>query len=212
VSHLRIAFFVSGNGSLFENLTQRFRAGEADAETVVLISSSSDAFALQRAAKLGVPAVVIQRSDYADGNAFCAAILQALAKYNVNFVCLAGYMKMVPPELVRHYRNRILNIHPALIPAFCGKGMYGHFVHEAVLQAGVRISGVTVHLVDEEYDHGPIVLQRGVFVNYDDTADSLGERVHDVEYQIYMDAIKLFAQERIVVDARRTRILPGKFA
>ena len=131
-------------------------------------------------------------------------------EHSVNFICLAGYLKLVPAEIVAKFRHRMLNIHPALLPSFGGKGMYGRRVFEAAIEYGVRIHGATVHLVDDEYDHGPIVVQRAIFVAPDDTADSLQQRVHDIEFDLYTDAVRLFAEDRIRVEGRRVHILPAK--
>jgi phosphoribosylglycinamide formyltransferase-1 len=208
MNRLRIAFFVSGNGTLFETIVTRCRSGELPAEPVLMICSTSDAPALERARRLEVPASVLRRQDYATGDEFSRALLAELENRAVNFVCLAGYLKLVPPEVVRAFHQRMLNIHPALLPAFCGKGLYGRRVHEAVLEYGARISGATVHLVDEEYDHGPIVLQRAVLVREDDTPETLERRVHAIEHDLYTDAVRLFAEGRVVVTGRRVTILP----
>ncbi len=210
MSRLRIAFFVSGNGTLFETIATRCQSGELNAEPVLLISSSSKAPALDRAHRLGVPAVVMRRADHASDHAFSSASLTILADQRVNFICLAGYLKLIPPDVVAAYRNRMTNIHPALLPAFGGHGMYGHRVHEAVIEYGSRISGATVHLVDDQYDHGPIVLQRALFVHPDDNADTLAERVHAIEHDLYADAVRLFADDRIEIVGRHVRVLPGK--
>lgn len=210
MSDTNIAFFVSGQGTLFETITTRCQRGELDAHPALLVSSNPAAPALKRAENLGVPALVIQRQDFASGNDFSQALLDQLHTFNVNLICLAGYMKLVPPPVVRAFHNRMLNIHPALLPAFGGKGMYGIKVHEAVLEYGARITGATVHLVDEEYDHGPIVLQRAVFVKTDDTAESLAARVHAIEHDLYTDAVRLFTENRVVVKERRVTILPKK--
>jgi len=212
MNRLRIAFFVSGNGTLFETIATRCRNGELPAEPVLLISSNPEAPALERARRLDVPAKVLRRQDYPAGEDFARALLSELESRAVNFVCLAGYLKLVPPSVVQAFRHRMLNIHPALLPAFCGKGLYGRRVHEAVLECGARISGATVHLVDEEYDHGPIVLQRAVFVHEDDTPETLERRVHAIEHDLYTEAVRLFAEGRIVVTGRQVTIVPAKLA
>jgi phosphoribosylglycinamide formyltransferase-1 len=210
VSDLRIAFFVSGNGTLFEHLATKMRAGEIDATPALLISSNPKAPAIERARSLEVPCVVLRREDCDSEENFCRAVFEALGRFDVNFVCLAGYLKLVPTSIVERFRHRMLNIHPALLPAFGGKGMYGRKVFEAALEYGVRIHGATVHLVDNEYDHGPIVLQRAVFVAPDDTPETLQARVHGIEFDLYSDAVKLFAANRIQVDGRRVNLLPAK--
>ncbi len=209
MSHLRIAFLVSGNGTLFEHLTTKMRAGAIDATPALVISSNSKALALERAQRLGVPAMVLRREMCGSDEEFTAALLETLRQFEVNFVCLAGYLKLVPPAVVQQFRSRMLNIHPALLPSFGGKGMYGHKVFEAAIDYGARIHGATVHVVDDQYDHGPIVLQRAVFVAANDTPDTLAQRVHNIEFDLYADAVKLFAEDRIRVDGRRVHILPA---
>lgn len=210
MSRLHLAFMASGNGTLFESLTTKCRAGELDAEAVLLICSDPSAPVMQRAERLQVPAAVLQRKMFATGDEFADALLAELKRHGADFICLAGYLKLIPPKVVRVFPGRMLNIHPALLPAFGGKDMYGRRVHEAVLNCGCRISGATVHVVDEEYDHGPIVLQRAVFVHQEDTPDTLAERVHRIEHDLYADAVRLFCEDRIRIEGRGVQILPSK--
>lgn len=208
MSHLNIAFLVSGNGTLFETLTTACRSGILDAEPALLISSRKTAPALERAERLKVPFLVLKLKPNETLERFGERMLGELRDHKVNFVCLAGYLKLVPENVVREYAGRMLNIHPALLPAFGGSGMYGIRVHEAVLESGVRLTGATVHLVDEEFDHGPIVAQRAVPVHPDDTAESLAERVHAVEHPLYIDAVRFFCEDRIQISGRRVTIKP----
>lgn len=212
MTRLRIAFFASGNGTLFETITARCRSGEIEADPVLLVSSHPEAPVLERAERLQVPSRVIKRDDFASGEEFASRLLNELRDHNANFICLAGYMKKVPAAVVNAFTRRMLNIHPALLPAFGGRGMYGRKVHEAVLEYGARISGATVHLVDEEYDHGPIVLQRVVFVMGNDTPEALEMRVHQIEHDLYTEAVRLFAEGRINISGRKVTILPGTSA
>lgn len=205
---LRIACFVSGNGTLFEHIARKCLQKEIPATVVVVISSSSTAKALERAAALEIPAEVVRRGADESDDVYATRLLDTLRKYQVNFICLAGFLKLLPAQLIREYSGRVLNIHPALLPAFGGKGMYGRRVHEAVIDSGVRVSGATVHLVDEEFDHGPIVAQRAVFVHADDNPDTLAERVHAVEFDLYAQAVTWFAQSRVRIDGRKVTILP----
>lgn len=200
----------SGNGTLFETLATKCQSGELNADAVLLISSDANAPVIQRATRLQVPSAVIERKQFATSDEFANVLLGALREYGANLICLAGYLKLVPPEVVRAFHHRMLNIHPALLPAFGGKGMYGRRVHEAVVSRGVRISGATVHVVDEQFDHGPIVLQRAVFVRQDDTPDTLAERVHAIEHDLYTDAVRLFCDDRIRIENQRVTILPQK--
>jgi phosphoribosylglycinamide formyltransferase-1 len=209
MSRLRLAFFVSGNGTLFETIATRCQSGELDATPALLLSSSANAPALERAQRLNVPALVLRAKDFPTPEALEQAMLEALERHGVDFICLAGYLKLVPAGVVRAYAQRILNIHPALLPAFGGAGMYGRRVHEAVIEYGARISGATVHLVDEEYDRGPVILQRAVFVRPDDTVETLAARVHEIEHDLYVDAVRLFTQDRIHIDHRHVHIFEG---
>lgn len=210
MTQLRIAFFVSGNGTLFEHLTTEMRAGVINAAPALVVSSSAKAAAIERAKRLDVPSVVFRRESFPSDEEFCRALAAELDRHDVNFVCLAGYLKLVPKSIVEKFHHRMLNIHPALLPAFGGPGMYGRKVFEAAIDYGVRIHGATVHLVDDQYDHGPIVLQRAVFVAPEDTPDTLQRRVHSVEFSLYTDAVKLFADQRVRIDGRRVHFFPAQ--
>lgn len=204
---MRLGFFASGSGSNFEAVAQRCQSGELGADSAVVVCNVPEAGVFQRAEKLGVPAYLVRRDDFAEGPAFAARLLEILREHGVELILMAGYLRKLPGALLRAYPNRVLNIHPALLPSFGGKGLYGRRVHEAVLEAGCRVTGVTVHLADEKYDHGPIVLQRAVEVREGDTPESLAARVLEVEHQIYGDAVKLFVQNRVRVEHGRVRIL-----
>lgn len=200
---LTLAIFVSGRGSNFKAVLSAIEEGSLDARVALLVSSREDAAAVDVARALGIP-VHIARDEAATGS----ALISALGAQGVDFIALCGYLKLVPPEVVRAYRDRMLNIHPALLPAFGGKGMYGHHVHEAVLASGARLSGATVHLVSEEYDRGPIVLQHSVEVHDDDTPGALAARVLTIEHALLPIALQLFAENRIRVSGLRTIHLP----
>ncbi|MEE8508498.1 MAG: phosphoribosylglycinamide formyltransferase [Myxococcota bacterium] len=201
---LRIAVLLSGNGSSLENLFGRIDAGEVPGEVVVVISSKQKAFGLERARRRGVPAVAVSRRRFSDVVAVEDALHAALAKYDVDLVALLGFLSLFP--LRGKFEGRTINTHPALIPAFCGTGFYGRRVHEAVLASGVKVTGATVHFVDEQYDHGPIILQETVPVLEGDTADSLAARVMAVERRLVPEAIRLFAQGRLRIEGHRVRI------
>jgi phosphoribosylglycinamide formyltransferase-1 len=203
---LKLGILASGRGSNFQAIWNSIQAGQLHAQVQVVISNNADAGALDFARTQGLPAVHLARNQYDSKESFVQAFLKTLDDYEVNFIVLAGYMKLLSPEIVRAFRNRIINIHPALLPAFGGKGMYGHFVHEAVLAQGCKISGVTVHLVNEEYDQGPIVAQQCVPVLEPDTPESLAARVLKVEHIIFSQALQLFAEERVEVAGRRAVI------
>lgn len=207
---IRIAVLVSGRGrgSNMQAIIDACRDGKINGDVVLVVGVRDEAPAMERARAAGVKTVTISPADCADPADYDAKLIRALDEHSIDLVCLAGYMRLLGPEIVKRYRNRILNVHPALIPSFAGKGMFGHHVHEAVVESGVKYTGVTVHLVDEHYDHGPIVLQAVVPVEEDDTPESLAAKVLPVEHETYTRAVALFAEGRIQVCGRRTRILP----
>jgi phosphoribosylglycinamide formyltransferase 1 len=200
---MRLAIFASGSGSNAEALMQAAEEREAPFSIELVVSNRMDAGVLDRAERFGIASRVLSPGEVADSN----AILSVLREREVDAVALAGYLKMIPAEVVDAYRHRMLNVHPALLPSFGGHGMYGRNVHRAVIEAGVRWSGATVHLVDREYDTGPIVLQQIVPVEPDDSPETLAERVLEAEHVIYPLAVRLLAEDRLVVDGRRVRIL-----
>lgn len=208
MAHLRLAVLASGRGSNFEAILNNIKQGKLDASIQVVISNKDSAGALEIARQNEIPAVHISKKEFPAQKQFDEQVLSILNEYQVNFVILAGYLKMLSPVVVRKFKNRILNIHPALLPSFGGKGMYGIHVHEAVLAYGCRVSGVTVHLVDEAYDTGPPVLQRCVPVQDGDTPETLAARVLKVEHQIYTEALQLFTQDRIEIEGRWVKIKP----
>ncbi|MFO8099824.1 MAG: phosphoribosylglycinamide formyltransferase [Salinibacter sp.] len=203
---MRLSVFASGGGTNFQAILDAIAEGALSAEVAVCISNTPEAGALSRARKQNIPTAVHPPSTFDGPIAFGNALLDTLRHYNVEFVALAGYMLKVPPNVVATYRNRMTNIHPALLPAFGGQGMYGRHVHEAVLEYGARWSGATVHLVTEEYDQGPIVLQEPVPVFADDTPDRLAERVRSLEHTLYPEALRLFAEDRVHIDGRHVQL------
>jgi phosphoribosylglycinamide formyltransferase-1 len=200
---LNIAVFGSGRGSNFRAILTAIEQGRiAGARIVLVISNNSGAGILEVARRHGLKTLHISRMQFATEEEFVDTLCGELSSKEVNFIALAGYMKRLPSRIVALYRNRIVNIHPALLPKYGGKGMYGMHVHEAVIASGDRVSGATVHLVDEEYDRGPVVLQREVAVQPEDTPERLAERVLEVEHELYPEAIRLFAEGRITLDER----------
>ena len=200
----RIAVLLSGSGTSLENLCQHIDAGETPGQVVVVISSKPDAFGLERARRRGIPAFAVARRAHPEVAAFNDAIHAILDRFDPDLVALLGFLS--PFETRGRFDGRAINVHPALIPAFCGKGWYGRRVHEAVLESGVKVTGATVHFVDEKYDHGPIILQEAVPVREDDTPDSLAERVQAAERRLVPRAIALFAESRLTIEGRRVRI------
>ncbi len=199
---LRIAVFASGKGSNLKAILDAINEKRIHgAEVVVVISNNSGAGALEIARAQGIPACHISRLQFETDEAFDRELLSLLERMNINFIVLAGYMKKISSSIVRKYRNRILNIHPALLPAFGGSGMYGARVHEAVLASGAKFSGATVHVVDEVYDHGPIVLQQRVEISPGETPETLASKIHAIEHRIYPEAIQLFAEGKVSINA-----------
>ncbi len=181
---------------------------EADkARIAVVISNNSDAGALAVARSFHVPAIHLSQKQYLSNSEFVEALLRTLESFQVTLIVLAGYMKKIDPRIIGRYKNRIINIHPALLPAFGGQGMYGHHVHEAVIASGAKISGATVHIVDEEFDHGKIILQESVPVEPDDTPGTLAERVLKVEHTVLPRAVRLFAENKIEIRNGEVHIL-----
>ncbi|HHY83136.1 MAG TPA: phosphoribosylglycinamide formyltransferase [Clostridiales bacterium] len=201
-----IGVLISGGGTNLQAIMDAIDQGRIPARINVVISDRPDAYGLVRAEKRGIPAFCINRKQYADSYAFNRAILEKLKEYKAEYVVLAGYLSILSPELVECYRNRIINIHPSLIPAFCGMGFYGHKVHQAVLDYGARLTGATVHFVDEGADTGPIIFQKSVEVMPDDTAETLSQRVLKVEHEILPRAVALLVQDKIKVSGRKVII------
>lgn len=196
---LNLVVLASGGGTNLQSIIDNIEAGKLNAQIKAVISNNSKAGALERARSHNIPAIHLSHKQFATPEEFDDKLLSILKENETDLVILAGYMKMLSPTVVRAYKNRILNIHPALLPSFGGTGMYGTHVHEAVINAGVKVTGVTVHIVDEIYDHGAIVIQKTVPVLDDDTPESLAERVLKVEHQTYPEAIQLFAEGKVEV-------------
>lgn len=198
----RVAVLISGRGSNLEALLDRFnRSDQRSARVTLVISDRPGAEGLEKAGSRGVPTAVISPRDYASEDQFGDAIVSALRDAESDLVVLAGFLRKVPVNVVRAYRGRMINIHPALLPFFGGKGMYGEQVHRAVLDSGMKVSGASIHFVDEEYDRGPIIAQWPVPVLSDDTPDRLAGRVLTVEHQLLPAVVERIAEGRIRLEA-----------
>ena len=202
----RIAVLVSGGGTNLQALIDAQGRGElVNGEIVLVISSNSNAYALERAARAGIPGCVLPRGD---ARAVTAALVERLRALEIDLVVMAGFMTIVTPELFQAYPSAVLNIHPSLIPSFCGVGCYGLHVHEKALAYGVKVSGATVHFVTEECDAGPIVLQKAVEVLPDDTPETLQRRIMEqCEWKLLPRAVSLFCQGRLRVEGRKVTVL-----
>ena len=202
---LPIAVLISGGGTTLRNLLEKIGAGELPVEVRLVISSSPHARGLEYAQEAGIRSLVVERSQVLDAEAFSEAIFGACREAGVKYVVMGGFLKhvLIPPD----FENRVINIHPALIPAFCGKGMYGLRVHQAVLDYGAKLTGCTVHFVDNQYDHGPIILQKAVEVLAGDTAESLQARVFAAEREAYPDALRQLASGTVKLNGRRVSVI-----
>ena len=201
---LRVAVLLSGGGTSLENLFEHIDRG-LPAEVAVVIASRERAFGLERARRRGVPAVAVARKQLRDIDTFNDALHSELAKYQIDLIALLGFLSLF--QLRGKYDGRVINVHPALIPAFSGPGFYGARVHQAVIAKGAKITGATVHFTDEQYDHGPILLQEAVPVLESDTPDSLAARVQAAEQRLVPSAIRAIAEGRIRIEDGRTRIV-----
>ena len=206
---LNIAVLVSGGGTNLQALIDAQATGQIQNGAISLvISSRTDAFALERAKKAGIPTRVLLRKGFAEQADYDAALLALLKEFQIQLVVLAGFMTIISETVIRQYENQIINVHPALIPSFCGPGFYGLHVHEAALEKGVKGSGATVHFVNEVCDGGPIILQKAVEVLPDDTPETLQRRIMEqAEWKLLPRAVELFCAGKIVVENGRTRIL-----
>lgn len=206
----KIAVLVSGGGTNLQALIDAQARGEIkNGEISVVISSASEVYALERAKNAGIPCCVLDRRNYPSSQAMTVALVDKLQEFSIDLVVMAGFMTIVTKELFDVYNHAVINIHPALIPSFCGRGAYGLHVHEQALAYGVKVSGATVHFVTEECDSGPIILQKAVDVLPDDTPEVLQRRIMEqCEWKLLPQAVSLFCQDRLKVEGRTVRILP----
>ncbi len=202
---ISLCVLISGSGTTLQNFIDLIEAGKLDASIRVVISSKPDATGLERAIKHNIPTAVVPYKNHKNIDSFSNAITSELEKYPIDLVTLAGFLHLY--KIPEKYKGLVMNIHPGLIPAFCGHHYYGHKVHEAVVNYGAKVSGCTVHFADNEYDKGPIIIQRAVPVLEDDTPDTLAARVFKEECEAYPEAIRLFAAGRLKTEGRRVRIL-----
>ena len=204
----RIAVLVSGGGTNLQALIDAQGRGElGGGEITAVISSKAGAYALERAAKAGIPGYVLPRKEFESNQAMTVALVKLLKELDIDLVVLAGCMIIFTGELVEAYPNAIMNVHPALIPSFCGKGYYGLRVHEEALKYGVKLSGATVHFVSEECDGGPIIAQKAVAIREDDTPETLQRRImEEAEWKLLPMAVKLFCEDRLAVEGRKVII------
>ena len=204
----KIAVLVSGGGTNLQALIDAQHRGEIiNGEIALVVSSSPTAYALERAAKAGIDTIVVNKADYTDRHEMTRALVAQLQERSIDLVVFAGFMYILTEEITQAFQNRMMNVHPALIPSFCGEGYYGLHVHEKALEYGVKLSGATVHFVSEECDGGPIILQKAVPVEEGDTPETLQRRIMEqAEWKILPEAVSLFCQDRLQVDGRIVHI------
>lgn len=200
----RIAVLISGGGTTLRNLIEKIDAGQLPIEIALVVSSSPTARGLQFAHDADIPEVVLERKAFGSQEDFSRDIFDRCRQAHADLVVMAGFLKRL--TIPDDFANRVVNIHPALIPAFCGAGFYGHHVHEAALEYGVKLSGCTVHFADNQYDHGPVIVQQAVPVLDDDTPETLAARIFEAECEAYPEALRLLAAGRVTVEGRRVRI------
>lgn len=201
---IRLAVLLSGGGTTLQNFIDQINDGLLDARIVQVISSREGAFGVERARRANLPVAVVSRKEVADAADYSRRVFDLVRQSSADLVLMAGFLQYLP--IADDFRMRVMNIHPSLLPAFGGKGMYGHHVHDAVLAYGAKVSGCTVHFADDEYDRGPIILQRAIPVLEGDTAESLAFRVFEQECEAYPEAVRLFAAGRLKIEGRRVHI------
>jgi formyltetrahydrofolate-dependent phosphoribosylglycinamide formyltransferase len=199
-----LAVLLSGSGTTLQNLIEQVSTKKLEARINLVIGSRLGLLGVERAQRANLPTHVVARKQFADVGSFSKRVFDLIDSSNVDLICLAGWLCLL--DIPKKWEGRMMNIHPALLPSFGGKGMYGHYVHEAVLAAGCKLSGCSVHFVDGTYDTGPIILQRACPVLEDDTPDTLAARVFEQEKIAYPEAIRLFAEGRLKIEGRRVRV------
>jgi phosphoribosylglycinamide formyltransferase-1 len=206
---MKIAVFVSGGGTNLQAIIDNTKDGILkDVEIVLVLSSSKDAYALERAANNGIATAVFPKKEFESTEEWDDQVLSAVENSGAELVVLAGYLSLLGPKMIAKYSNRIINIHPALIPSFCGAGMYGIRPHQAALAKGVKVSGATVHFVNENYDEGPILLQKAIDVLPNDTPETLQKRImQECEWKILPEAIRLIADGRVMIENNIARVI-----
>ena len=205
-SPIRLAILISGGGTTMTNLAACIERGELNAQIALVITSNDHCRGIERARSLGLPVHTFSRKQYDSVEAYSDDVFRLIRNQRCDLVCLGGFLSLL--RIPNDYLGKVMNIHPALLPAFGGKGYFGHHVHEAVLAAGCKVSGCTVHFADNQYDHGPIIVQRPVPVEEDDTPDTLAARVFEQECIAYPHAVQLFAEGRLSIAQGLVRITP----
>ena len=206
---VNIGVLISGGGTNLQAIIDNIENGNIDGKIQLIISNKKNAFGLERGRKAGIEGLYINPRDFDSSEEYNLQLIKEFKDRDVDLIVLAGYLKILSSDFIKAFKNRTINIHPSLIPSFSGDGYYGERVHKAVLDYGVKVTGATVHFVDEGTDTGPIILQKCVEVRQDDTVESLQKKVLRVEHEILVEAIKLYCEKRISVEARQVKILLG---
>ena len=205
---LNLAILISGSGTTLQNIIDKINDNSLNARIQVVVCNSPDAYGIKRAEQNNIPTAIVQHKGHNQTETFSNTIIKEIEKYPVDLIILAGFLHLF--KIPDSSAGKVMNIHPGLIPSLCGKGYYGHHVHKAAIESGVRISGCTVHFVDNEYDRGPIIIQRTVHVDTDDTPDTLAQKVFKEECIAYPEAIRLFAEGKLKIEERKVRVLNHK--
>jgi phosphoribosylglycinamide formyltransferase-1 len=206
---LNIGVLVSGGGTNLQAILDKIEDGYLkDCNISVVVSSKVDAYALERARRYNIPAISVPRKEYANIDKYDSALIEKMEDYNVELVVMAGFLSVLGEKFINRFKNKIINIHPSLIPSFCGEGYYGLIPHQKALEYGVKVTGATVHFVELKADAGPIILQKAVYIKDDDTPETLQKRVMEqAEWELLPKAIKLYSEGRLVIEGRKVRIL-----
>lgn len=203
---VRIGVLVSGGGTNLQALIDEINDKEINGEIIAVVADRKEIYAIERAKNNNIKALIVDRKKYADNVSFNNVLIESLQELNIELVVLAGFLTILNKSFVNTFRNKIINIHPSLIPAFCGKGYYGEKVHKAVIDYGAKVSGATVHFVDEGTDSGPIILQDYVYVDDDETTESLKRKVLNLEHELLPKAVRLYCLGGLIIDGRKVYI------
>ncbi|MDU5080074.1 phosphoribosylglycinamide formyltransferase [uncultured Tissierella sp.] len=206
MSPVKIGALISGGGTNLQSIIDNIKNGNIDGEIKLIISNRKEAYGLTRGKDAGIESIYLDRKLFNSEEEYNLELIKEFKAKNVELIVLAGYLKVLSQEFIEEFNRRIINIHPSLIPSFCGKGYYGEKVHQEVLDYGVKITGATVHFVDEGTDTGPIILQEIVYVNSEDTVDTLKEKVLEIEHKLLVQAVKLYCEGSLIIEGRKVII------
>ncbi|OZV13285.1 phosphoribosylglycinamide formyltransferase [Tissierella sp. P1] len=206
MSPVKIGVLISGGGTNLQSIIDNIKNGNIDGEIKLIISNRKEAYGLTRGKDAGIESIYLDRKLFNSEEEYNLELIKEFKAKNVELIVLAGYLKVLSQEFIEEFNRRIINIHPSLIPSFCGKGYYGEKVHQEVLDYGVKITGATVHFVDEGTDTGPIILQEIVYVNSEDTVDTLKEKVLEIEHKLLVQAMKLYCEGSLIIEGRKVII------